>query len=213
MRGDRKCPSIAYSSNLKQDHAYFEQEKAKEILIQWISDLIETKFDGFILSFMFHPLPGGKSAVLEQMRRDIERVYARLAKRMFRHPNSCTSYPNLPRLFAVPDVPVPKREKSKLRDVVINDGVHIHAALLTPSVSRISEEPLDVHFAGLDRWYRQDTRLRSIHIKPIIVTPEKAADYVFKSVGRRFSWDDLLILPKTRSEMPSKRTRSWVVAR
>ena len=45
----------------------------------------------------------------------------------------------------VPDLPVYKKSKQDLRDVFINDGLHMHGIGVANRLGRISES-LDVHF-------------------------------------------------------------------
>jgi hypothetical protein len=46
--------------------------------------------------------------------------------------------------------------------------------------------------------------LRQIDVKPITYTPEYVTEYGLKSLKRRFSTDEIIIFPRSVSELPSK---------
>jgi hypothetical protein len=99
------------------------------------------------------------------MEREILRWYGRLATRTVRNPRSPKWAPLLPKGIFVPDLPVAKKSKQDLRDVVINDGLHMHGIVVANRLGRISE-PLDIHFERNLEKYLTGT-LRNIDIKPI----------------------------------------------
>src|SRR5215467_6104261 len=82
------------------------------------------------------------------MNREMERWYGRLATRSVRKPRSPRWAPLLPKGIFVPDLPVfkwAKLAKHDLRDVTINDGVHMQGIVAANRFCRIPE-PLEVHF-------------------------------------------------------------------
>jgi hypothetical protein len=112
---------------------------------QWVQQQIDEGWDAYLFSFMFSRLPGSLGAKTQQMEREILRWYGRLATRTVRNPRSPKWAPLLPKGVFAPDLPVYKKSKQDLRDVVINDGLHMHGIVVANQLGRISE-PLDVHF-------------------------------------------------------------------
>ncbi len=105
-------------------------------------------------------------------------------------------------MLLFPDFPVCKREKKSIEDVSINDGLHYGGIALTPPVSRF-HTTLDAHFRNEQNRYVND-KLARIHVEPIEWNAAHAMDYVAKNYKRgRVSDEDIIILPKTRSELPS----------
>ena len=109
--------------------------------------------------------------------------------------------------LAYPDLPVPKAQKQRLRDITLNDGLHLHALALIPPGSQM-EGGLDQHFADNQALYVRREHavarhpLARVHAQPIIRDPDYVTEYVFKSLSRqRFSLDDVLILPRNRGEL------------
>ena len=85
-------------------------------------------------------------ARIQQMYRDITRVYGRLATRSVRKPRSPVWAQLLPKGIFLADFPVPKGEKQLLRDVIVNDGLHVHGIVVANRWGRI-DQPLDIHFS------------------------------------------------------------------
>src|SRR4051794_41164424 len=158
---------------------------------------------------MFNHVPGSRASVLHQMQREVERVYATSLTRVIRKPWCEAKQNRLPILIACPDLPVPKRQKHSLRDVIINDGVHYHGIALIPPGSRMNQG-LNQHFAAQQaRYVRREHALARhplarLRADPIVRDPDYVTEYVFKSLSRqRFSLDDLVILPRSRDELPA----------
>jgi hypothetical protein len=170
---------------------------------QWTQDYVDQGWDPYEISFMYHQLPGSRSSILEQMKDEIYRVNSRLVTRFDRNPRSAAGFNRLPRMMLFPDLPVYKRTKRALDDVSINDGLHYGGIALTPPISRFSST-LDAHF-NLDQKKYVNHRLARIHVEPIISNPAYVTDYVAKSMKRgTVSEDDVVILPRTPSEMPAE---------
>jgi hypothetical protein len=129
------------------------------------------------------------------MRREVERVYCQMLTRIVRAPKSLSQKGRLPIWIISPDYPVYKHEKKALRDVAVNDGLHMSGVALIPPGSRLRQR-LDHHLRDNKRLYLQpDSPLCRIHAEPITETPEQVADYSLKSVKRsRTSIDDILVL-------------------
>jgi hypothetical protein len=170
----------------------------------WVQQQIDEGWDGYLFSFMFHQLPGSIRTKTQQMEQEIARWYGRLATRTVRKPRSPLWAPLLPKGIFVPDLPVYKRSKQDLRDVVINDGLHMHGIGVANRWGRISE-PLDVHFAErLDEYLTSN--LRHIDVEHITHMAKYVTGYGMKGLKRpTFSLDNILILPKTLGELPDRK--------
>lgn len=170
---------------------------------EWVQDFIDQDWDPYEVSFMYHQLPGTTKSILEQMKKEIYRVNSRLVTRFDRNPRSATGFNRLPRMMLFPDLPVYKRKKRSLNDVSINDGLHYGGIALTPPISRFSTT-LDAYFDEHEQEY-VNQHLERIHVQPIISDADYVTDYVAKSVKRgTVSEHDIVILPRTPSEMPAR---------
>jgi hypothetical protein len=138
------------------------------------------------------------------MERELLRWYGRLATRSVRKPRSPRWAPLLPRGVFVPDLPVFKRSKQNLRDVIINDGLHVHGIVVANRFGRISE-PLDEHFSkNLEKYLTGN--LRYIDIEPITRTAGYVTEYAMKGLKRPiFSMDHVLVLPRSLGELPDQK--------
>ena len=67
-----------------------------------------------------------------------------MVTRIVRKPNSLERLDNLPRFIGCEDKPVPKNNKSSLRDVTVNDGTHINGVFPFPLKSRLRKHPIDL---------------------------------------------------------------------
>jgi hypothetical protein len=170
----------------------------------WVQEQMDEGWDGYLFTFAFNQLPGSIRAKNQQMESEILRWYGRLATRTVRKPRSPKWAPLLPKGVFVPDLPVYKKSKQDLRDVVINDGLHMHGILVANRLGRISE-PLDVHFADrLDEYLTGN--LRHIDVEHITHMAKYVTSYGMKGLKRPiFSLDHILILPKTLRELPDQK--------
>jgi hypothetical protein len=169
----------------------------------WVQQQLDEGWDGYLFTFAFNQLPGSIRAKSQLMEREIVRWYGRLATRTVRKPRSLKWAPLLPKGVFVPDRPVSKKSKQDLRDVVINDGLHMHGILVANRFGRISE-PLDVHFAEKSKEYLTGN-LRHIDIEPITQTAGYVTEYAMKGLKRPiFSLDNVLVLPRTLGELPDR---------
>jgi hypothetical protein len=173
-----------------------EKEMAREAIWQWqpiaektekliagYSDLIQRSItqDGlsvYFQSFMFKPLAGSLKVVLTQMNDEVQRVYSTFVARVTRNPRSQASRASLPFLITVPDRPVFKHNKQSLRDLRINNGLHLHGILCVPCTSRLKVD-VPTHFKANEGLYARNRLLR-IDIEPIYSVD--VVDYAFKAL-------------------------------
>ena len=155
------------------------------------------------ISFMYHQLPGSTKSILEQMKQELHRVNSRLVTRFHRDPRSKIGFECIPRMMLFPDLPVYKHEKKSIQDVSINDGLHYGGIALTSPISRC-QTSLDDHFTEDQEKYLSKKLERSF-VKPITHSHNYVTDYVMKAIKNgRMSEEDIVILPRTISELPDK---------
>lgn len=171
------------------------------------AELVRSRVDAgwsvHLLTFMFRPLAGSPSAVLRQMHREVERVFAIFAPRVVRKPCSPTAIGKLPILLAFADLPVFKNNMPSLRDMSVNGGLHLHGLLLVPPVTRLKVR-VEQHFIDGQAHYAPSHRpLVRVHVVPITTEHDFVVDYSAKGLrSRRFDHDDsVLILPRSASEL------------
>jgi hypothetical protein len=83
----------------------------------------------------------------------------------------------------------------------------LHGIVVANRLGRISE-PLEVHFErNLEKYLTAN--LRHIDVQPITTTAGYVTGYGMKGLKRpTFSLDNILVLPKTMSELPDRKHRS-----
>jgi hypothetical protein len=172
----------------------------------WLQQWLNQGWDGYLFTFMFNQLPGSPRAIVHQMHQQIERWYGRLATRTVRKPRSPVWAPLLPKGIFIPDLPVPKRSKLGIRDVSINDGLHVHGIMVATRTRKLPET-LDVHFEENLGTYLTK-KLRHIDVRRITHRAQYVTEYALKSLKRpTFSEDDILVLPRTLSELSGRHGR------
>jgi hypothetical protein len=165
-------------------------------------DRMDQGWHGYFLSFMFSQIPGSDASRMLEMKKHLARFYGRLAKASVPKASRPEWSEFLPKIVLAPDLPVPKHSKVNLRDVTINDGLHWHGLVLVNPLAPKLQTSLDDHIKTNLRKYLVG-RIRTIHVKPITVTPENVTEYGLKSLKNRFSTDEIVIFPRTMSELPA----------
>jgi hypothetical protein len=85
--------------------------------------------------------------------------------------------------------------------VTINDGLHWHGLMVVnPFVTKLCG-PLDLHIRKNLGKYLVGS-IRTIGVTQITHTPEYLTGYGLKSLKSRFSTDEIVIFPRTVSELP-----------
>ena len=152
------------------------------------------------MTIMFRHIPGPVGTKIRQMHEEISTVYGKLANRVVRKPTSVNWAHLLPKGVFFPDVPGYRQSRQRLSDVSVNDGVHMHGILFTIETPRF-KQPLDLHFRENEQLYVKGN-IHRIHVEPITDREKFVVDYAGKAIKRkRFSNDDILIVPKALSEV------------
>lgn len=186
-------------------------------LSKWLAKVMEEGIGdqiwyGSYVTLMFEHIPGSFELKCAVMFDEAERVYRTFLPHVVRYPKRPSSQAKLPIWVIAPDYPVKKNQGKSgaiLKDVRINDGLHLNGIMLLRTDTRLPVTP-KMHFDWRGPWYRQYVRpgfpLRRIDVRTISDTPEIAADYSLKTLKSRIpDLDKILILPKSRSELSMKR--------
>ena len=169
----------------------------------WLQQWLDEGWDGYLFTFMFNQLPGSRQAMVQQMHQQLERWYGMLATRIVRKPKSPVWAPFLPKGIFVPDLPVPKRSKQGIRDVSLNDGLHVHGIVVANRWARMPGTLDDYFQENLQKFLFG--KLRHIDVERITHRARYVVDYGLKGLKRpTFSEDDVLVLPRTVSEARSQ---------
>jgi len=171
----------------------------------WVQYWIDKGFEGYIATFMFRLSQLEGRAKDKMMREEIERVYSRFVTECVRYPWSERNRNNRPILIACQDWPVWKRNKKDRLVLLPWEGAHWGSVLLVPPWNRLKNGVKD-HFETYQRssYVRHGFPVSRIHIEHISYQPGLATEYVCKSlVRRRSTIDDLLILPFSELERPT----------
>jgi hypothetical protein len=150
-------------------------------------------WEGYMLSVMFNPLPGSPAVTIKCMHQATTALFSKLVTRTVRRPNTRKGKTKTPIGIFFMDIPDGLRVLDT-RDVLVNDGVHMHGIIMVPTTSRL-KEPLDVHFAKNKSLYQVGTSIHHIDVRSINYASDQATSYSGKAVSkRRFGYDDILIL-------------------
>jgi hypothetical protein len=167
--------------------------------------LTDRGWDGYLMTVMFRHIPGSVDIKIRQMHEGVSTVYGKLACRVVRKPTSENWACLLPQGVFFPDVPAYRQSRKTPSDVSVNDGMHMHGIMFAITTPRF-KQPLDQHFLENERLYVKGN-IHRIHVEPITHKEQFVVDYAGKAIKRkRFSTDDVLILPKALSEVAKAET-------
>jgi hypothetical protein len=158
---------------------------------------------GYLFSFMFRHIPGSDNSRLLEMKKHLGWFYGRLAKASVPRASHPKWSPFLPKAILAPDFPVFKHAKQSLRDVTVNNGLHWHGLILKHPFGPCLHEPLDVHIQENLGKYLVGS-IRQIDVKAITHDPEYVTGYGLKALKSKVSTDEILIFPRSVSELPSR---------
>lgn len=184
------------------------KQELLEAYARWPEERWTLGFTPYLVTFMFNPLPGNAQAKMAIMQEEITKTYYKILTAHYRYPNKVPTY-NLPMWIACPDRPVPKSvNKDSIIQVTLNDGLHYHAIVMIPPLTRMKMNFEDFiarkqhNFTGKDRY------LQRIDVKPITENLAYVTDYTLKAVKNGdMAFEHILVLPKAKSERPS--TTRW----
>lgn len=172
----------------------------------WMEELESQGFVPYFLSFMFSHIRGSALTVERVMREEVERVYGLSLTHLIRRPHSAAQRDLLPRWIGCPDYPVGKGASGSFRDVSVNAGRHVHVLAMIFRASRLMV-PFHLHIREQSELYERAPLYR-LHAEPVRDRLAYVGEYGLKQIGRgRATSDDLIILPRSSSEMA--RQRSW----
>jgi len=195
-------------SNNNYDVALVDILQYIEGLGKTVEMYVKEGFEPYMVSFMFQ-LPSLYLHDSRQLiRSEIERVYHRFLTEVVRNPWSEKNDGNRPILIACPDWPVFKRT-NKLTRLLPWEGVHAGGILLIPVRYRLKNGVKD-HFETVKKsaYVRKGFPLSRIHVEHITHDIAYVVDYSFKALKRRLcTVDDVIFLPSSRSERPSRRSK------
>jgi hypothetical protein len=169
---------------------------------EWVEEFIGEGFRVYLVTFKFNNIPGSHKHKSSRMLREIEdQFYPTLIKHVERRPLKPSRQCNLPRLIAIPDRPVAKKTTElSLRDVKINDGLHVHAIVAMAPTLRTLFKALKLRKLLREKRHRfigDFTSIADIDAVRIKSRARFVTDYVFKSAKRSPALlDNVLILPK-----------------
>lgn len=166
----------------------------------------------FFLTVMFERMDMPKKVTQRSMEKELEALYSRVLTRSFRRPNKMALH-DFPIWIGIPDFPVSKKS-SRLRmhisNVAANGGMHFHILVSHPAKSRLDSHFHDFIDNMAPRLIGSSSKISKLHCVAIDDSEVSiVVNYGLKSLPRRrCSTDDILILPKSHSEMPDPHT--WV---
>ena len=206
--------SIHYSGNRSRywsdDHSRLRTSLV-DGYTRLVTDRIHDGWSFHLLTILFHQLPGPRSAALDRMKDEVQRVYSTLLTRVHRKPR--TASPELlPVLIGVADLPVYKRSRESTLMIYCNDGLHFHALVLMPPVSRLKGSLADHFSTHLDLYAGPGHSVQRVDVRPVVDGHRRVVDYVFKTVlNGRLSYDDaVLVLPRARGELRAAQQKAGV---
>lgn len=194
------------------DHFSPPRERLIRAYGRWIREHKMNGWDAYLFTFMFNQLPGSREATIQQMHEEITVLYKKLVTRVVRKPKLATNAHLLPKGVFFPDGPAYKKKKQRLRDVSVNDGLHMHGIVVATTEGRL-KEGLDQHFRKNRPMY-ETRKMYRIHVEPIEHSAVYVTDYAGKAVKtRRFIDDEILILPRSSGEVSEQSSLSDPEAR
>jgi hypothetical protein len=168
-----------------------------------ILDRVQAGWQPYFLTYVFRHISGGTSKRTRIMTSEVCRVYSQLLTRIVRDPNAPSYQQLLPYLMASPDLPVPKNGiKASVRELTVNGGLHFHGVLVLPPEDRcrLGRQLLAHLHEKKELYCPTDGPLLRIDARSMS-TP-MLADYTLKQIKRgNVAYDDILILPRSRSEI------------
>lgn len=191
-------------------HRKNDPENSVDAYLKMLRGRSDTRYwHPFLLTVMFKPITGSSETIQEVMEMSIAKLYSRLLTRTFRRPRNIPTL-LMPFWMAVPDWPVPKNRVNSKAYSSINGGRHYHIAVRQPVESRMDSHFQDFVDNKAEEFLKGIRPIAKLHCIPIDIDEiDKTGSYILKSLSRkRIEESEVLILPKSHSEMPAK-GKSW----
>ena len=158
----------------------------------------------YYINFMFEPLHVPTAELVPKMRKGIHKFYGRFCTEFIRNGRAKSEQERMPQLWLFPDLPVHKNTRNSLRDVTINGGLHFNGPMLIPPVSRFQECPIKHLEKNQARYARHG--IERIYLMAGSDIPG-LADHAAKTIkNRRADEEDIIVLPRSVTELPAKKT-------
>jgi hypothetical protein len=186
----------------KHEYEFASAPQSIEGYGKWIKGYFDEGFRMYLVTFKFDHLSGSSEYKRREMLKQVEdQFYLTLTEHVDRLPMKPSRQHNLPRLIAVPDLPVATHSKKlSAKDVKINGGLHVHTIIAMPPTLRHPDgcklktliRENQNHFIG------DFTSISHIYIRRITDHPKYVTGYVFKAAKRNPAiLNEVLILPKS----------------
>jgi hypothetical protein len=170
---------------------------------QMMNEWVSKGWRLYYVNFMFEPFRGPPTGIVPYMWKGMRKFYGRFCTEFMHDGRAKSEQKRLPKLWLFPDLPVFKYEKTSLREVNINGGLHFNGPMLLPPVSSFKECPIK-HIAENQGKYAR-YGIDRIHIMPGGDIPG-LADYAAKNIkNRRANEEDIMQLPRSVTELPEKK--------
>ena len=170
---------------------------------QWMNEWVSKGWTLFYVNFMFEPLRGPPASIVPKMKRGVHKFYGRFCLKFIHNGRAKSEQERMPMLWLFPDLPVFKHEKTSLREVTINGGLHFNGPLLIPPISRFEECPIKHLEENQAKYARYG--IERIHIVSGYDIPG-LVDYAAKNIkNRRANEEDIMQLPRSVTELPEKK--------
>jgi hypothetical protein len=169
-------------------------KKMVEAYAKLVNDKLDnTDWEGYCFTFMFNYISASPAATIRRMHQIVRTVFSRLVTRIVNRPNTRRGKERSPIAIFFMDVPDGLRVLD-MRDVLVNDGVHMHGVVMIPKKNRL-KEPLAQHIKDNKALYLVGNAIHRIDVELITHSSDKATLYAGKAVAkRRFGYDDILVL-------------------
>lgn len=195
---------------IPETNSYTNRKQIIEAWGEYVKEKMDAGWEGYLITLKFKHIPGSEKKRLQIMTHELERVYATLLTRLFRRPHAAANRGKLPIWIASPDYPVAKHEKQLLREVTVNNGLHLHGAALFHPEKRLKAS-IGEHFDNFMHIYvHGDHELSWIDLTPIETEEKYVVGYGFKTIQRRASIgiDGFIVLPRLSSEVRDSRPQA-----
>jgi hypothetical protein len=94
---------------------------------KWIKVCLDTgDWDAYFVSFMFKHLPKTPETSIQQIHRELIVFYSKMVVNIVRSPKSPVWADRLPRGLFAPDIFL---GYTKMGDIILNDGLHMHGIM------------------------------------------------------------------------------------